>query len=69
MAGFMNFSPARFPSPDQCKVIEKGYSFKVSILSVPDGSLAAGNFYASDFGTIGTYMGLFPCVVFLNILI
>ena len=40
MAGFIIFSPARFPSPDQCKVIEKGYSFKVSDLasrSSPEG--------------------------------
>ena len=47
MAGFIIFSPARFPSPDQCKVIEKGYSFKVSDLLVPKGITHNYRFFES----------------------
>ena len=30
---------SRFPGPDRFKAAEKSYSIKVSLLSVPDGSL------------------------------
>ena len=39
MALLYDLYRATAPSPDRYKVIEKGYSFKVSTLSAPDGTL------------------------------
>ena len=47
MAGFIIFLPATVPSPDQYQVIEKGYSFKISDLSVPKGITHNYRFFES----------------------